>query len=187
MLKKIQILKLRNKVKNCKKCPLWKNKKAVFGQGNINSKIVFIGEAPGKNEALQGKPFVGRAGKLLDELLKISNIKRNGIFITNIVKHRTPNNRIPKSDEIKACVPYLIEQISIIKPKMIVTLGRTATNFIFKKFNFKQENIAKIHGRIFKNNITIIPTYHPAAILRNPNLKKDITNDFKIIKQFRNQ
>lgn len=181
MNKKAKILKLKKKVEKCRKCVLWKNKKTVFGEGYLNSKIIFIGECAGKNEALQGKPFVGRAGKLLNELLKISKIKRNKVYITNVVKHRTPNNRIPKSSEIKACTPYLIWQINIIKPKIIVTLGRTATNFILKEYDFKPDKISKIHGKIFKNKIIIIPTYHPAAVLRNPNLKKVVIKDFRRI------
>ncbi len=183
--------KLKSKVENCKRCELHKSRtKVVFGSGNPNSKIMFVGEAPGRNEDLQGKPFVGRAGEFLNELLRSVGLEREEIFITNILKCRPPNNRDPLEDEIKACSPYLEKQLEIIKPKVIVTLGNYATRFFMKKFSLPIEPISKIHGRKFriKNlfyDLTIIPMYHPAAALYNPQLKEILMEDFKVLKDIK--
>jgi uracil-DNA glycosylase family 4 len=125
---------------------------------------------------------------LLDKILESVNIKREDIYITNILKCRPPNNRDPKEEEIKACTPYLNRQLEIIQPKVIVTLGNYATKFILKKFGYKEESVSKVHGKVFRVrnlifNLKIIPSYHPAAALYNPNLRNMLFEDFKIIKK----
>ena len=188
MMEKITKLKeIAEKVKKCKKCELWKTRtNAVPGEGNANAKIMFIGEAPGKNEDLYGIPFCGRAGAVLDELLNEIGLKREEVFIANVLKCRPPGNRDPRPDEIAACSPYLDEQIKIINPKIIVTLGNYATGYILNKFGFKPQNISKVRGQVFKvttllTNLKIIPTYHPATSLYRPPLKEELRKDFKII------
>lgn len=173
-----------NKINKCKKCGLWKTRKnPVPGEGNPNAEIILIAEAPGYNEDLQGKPFVGAAGKVLDELLASVELKKEEIFITNILKCRPPGNRNPKSDEIKACSSYLDKQIQAINPKVICTLGNFATKYILARFGLKLENIGKIHGQIFEVNtlehhLKVIPMYHPAAAIYNPNMKETLIIDF---------
>ncbi|AFK22940.1 type-4 uracil-DNA glycosylase [Pyrococcus sp. ST04] len=180
--------KLEEKIKSCRKCPLWRLRtNPVPGYGNYDAKIMFIGEAPGYWEDQQGLPFVGKAGKVLDELLKGIGLRREEVYITNIVKCRPPNNRDPTEDEIKACAPYLDMQIDIIRPKIIVTLGRFSTSYILRKFGFEVENISKIHGKIFEagtlfGKIYIIPMYHPAVALYRPQLRKELEEDFRKLK-----
>lgn len=185
--KATKLKEIAEKIKNCKKCELWKNRaNAVPGEGNPNAKIMFIGEAPGRNEDLYGIPFCGRAGAVLDELLSEIGLKREDVFITNVVKCRPPGNRDPKPEEIAICSPYLDEQIKVINPKIIVTLGNYATGYILNKFGFKAENISKVRGKIFKvttllTTLKIIPTYHPATSLYRPPLREYLNEDFKII------
>jgi len=185
-----ELEKLSLQIKSCDKCPLHKSRKnAVPGEGNWKSKIMFIGEAPGFNEDEQGRPFVGRAGKLLEEFLISIGKKREEVFITNVVKCRPPNNRQPEEEEIKICTSlYLDKQIELIKPKLIVCLGNVSANYIFKKFGLKFESMNKQHGKIFSiSNLflqtKIIATYHPAAILRNQNLMPLAKADWEIIKE----
>ncbi len=184
-----ELLRIKQEVLDCKKCPLYKTRKnPVFGEGSLKAMIMFIGEAPGYNEDLLGRPFVGRAGKFLDELLDSINLSRNEIFITNILKCRPPNNRDPLESEIKACSPYLNEQINIIKPRIIVTLGNFSTRFILKKFSISPQQITKIHGKVFriKNliyDVVVIPMFHPAAALYNPNMKQTMFDDFEILRE----
>ena len=131
-----KLLKIKNKVLRCRKCKLYKTRKQpVVGEGNPQAKIMFIGESPGHWEDVKGEPFVGRAGKILDELLESAKIKRKEVYITNILKCRPPENRNPQKREIKSCTPYLLEQIKIIKPKVICTLGNFSTAFIFSTFD----------------------------------------------------
>jgi len=185
-----ELEKLSLQIKSCEKCPLYKNRKnAVPGEGNWKSKIMLIGEAPGFNEDEQGRPFVGKAGKLLEEFLNSIGKNREDVFITNVVKCRPPNNRQPEEDEIKICTSlYLDKQIELIKPKLIVCLGNVSANYIFKKFGLKFESMKKTHGKIFSiSNLfiqtKIIATYHPAAILRNQNLMSIAKADWEIIKE----
>lgn len=176
MENKEEELKLLNEeIKICKKCRLCETAtNAVPGYGNPHSEIIFIGEAPGMNEDLQGLPFVGRAGKLLDFLLSQINLNREQVWIGNIIKHRPPDNRDPLGDEIEACKPYLTRQIEIIKPKLVVTLGRFSMNY-FLPF----AKISDSHGvAIPKDNMLIYPVYHPAAALRNPKMKIALMKDF---------
>jgi DNA polymerase len=179
-MKKISLTLLASQIKRCKACKLWKTRtNAVPGEGLAHARIMLIGEAPGAEEARQGRPFVGRAGKTLDKLLEQNNIKREKIFITNIVKCRPPQNRKPRPDEIKACLPYLKQQIQAIKPKLIVLLGDVATSTLLGKVK-----LSKIHGQLFKiNNIIYIPTYHPSAA-RFLKIKKALEKDFKKLKIF---
>ena len=172
--------KLKKEVSQCKKCGLYKTKKnTVFGGGNINADIMFVGEAPGRDEDIQGKPFVGRAGRLLNELLHDIGINREDVYITNCLKCRPPNNRDPKPEEIKACSAYLKQQIALVKPKVIATLGRYSTY----ELTNKKGALGSLRGRIFSfNNINVIPLYHPAYLLRNPNAIETFITDLKKIK-----
>lgn len=181
-------------VLECKKCRLWSNRnKAVPGDGNPNAKIMLIGEAPGYYEDLEGKPFVGVAGKLLNQLLKISGLDRNNVFITNIVKCRPPNNRDPLTDEIAYCSFYLDKQVIIVKPKLIICLGRHSSSYVLKKGGIDiLMNMAKIRGKLFSINyeglkVFAVPTYHPAAALYNPRIKKYLVEDFKMIGELKIQ
>lgn len=191
MCSKEELMKeLINEILNCKKCPLWRTRtNAVPGEGSLNTDIMFIGEAPGRNEDLQGRPFVGAAGKLLTELISKIGLQRSEVYITNVVKCRPPGNRDPTPEEIKACSPYLDKQIQIIKPKIIITLGRHSTKYILSKANIKVNSITKVHGKVFRLNIynmhiKVIPTYHPAAALYNPRIRSILENDFvNIIKR----
>lgn len=188
MSKQQKMEEISQAIKNCKKCPLWKTRnKPVTGEGNIDTKILFIGEAPGRQEDRQGRPFVGRAGKILDELLSSIDLKRQDIYIANILKCRPPSNRNPLPSEIKNCTPHLERQIQIIEPKVIVPMGNFATNFILKKYGFPHDKISKIHGKKFNLNtidgsLKIVPVYHPAVATYNPNTKRVLKEDFKVLK-----
>lgn len=178
---------MEKEIKRCKKCPLWHQRiNAVPGEGSAKAKIMLVGEAPGRNEDLQGRPFVGAAGKILDRLLSSIKLKRKDIFISNILHCRPPRNRNPRTTEIKACTPYLNKQIQILKPKIICSLGNFATAYILKKFGLKAKaevkGISKLHGKVFKaKNMKIVPLYHPAAAVYNPHMFKVLLEDFKII------
>jgi DNA polymerase len=165
-------------VRTCKLCDLWKSRThAVPGAGNIRAEIMFIGEGPGYNEDQQGLPFVGRSGVYLESLLKLLNLKRGDVFITNVVKCRPPENRDPLPDEINTCKPYLDQQINLIDPLMIVTLGR----FSMARY-FPSGKITQIHGQAkIENGRAYYPLFHPAAVLRNPALQSQMEADFKRI------
>lgn len=161
----------------------------VIGEGNHDAKVMFIGEAPGKNEAEQGRPFCGAAGRILDELLKIAGLERKQVYVTNIVKDRPPGNRDPEPKEIKIYAPFLDRQISVIKPQIIVALGRFSADYIMKKFGIGEKftSIGKVHGEVFSadaeyGNVKIIPMYHPAAALYSTENKKWMEGDFKHLK-----
>ena len=168
-------------IKNCKKCKLHETRiNTVFGEGSTDAKVMIIGEAPGKDEDISGKPFVGRAGKLLTEILSSINLERKDIFITNTVKCRPPENRNPHDDEIKSCSGYLDEQIKLINPKVIVLLGKIAANRILNI----DEPISNLRGKkyfIKENNIPIIVFYHPAYLLRSPLQKSKVWEDLKFM------
>lgn len=179
---------IRNQVINCKKCHLHKTRTyAVPGEGNTNSEIVLVGEAPGAKEDRTGRPFVGAAGQLLDELIqRYLRIERDSVFITNLVKCRPPNNRDPSEDEIVTCSPYLLAQINLIKPKIIVTLGRHSTRFFQNLAKVEEESISKCHGKPFYINLSfgtvrVFPSYHPAAVLYNRSLKSELEKDFQLL------
>lgn len=177
--------KLVREVLECKKCRLWKSRKnAVPGEGSLNTKIMFIGEAPGRMEDLEGRPFVGAAGKLLTELLSSIGLRRSEVYITNLIKCRPPQNRDPLPDEVEACSPYLDRQIELLMPKLIVTLGRHSTKYILSKCGIRVTSISRVRGRVFSirvNDVSIkvIPTYHPAAALYNPKMRNILEEDFK--------
>ena len=155
---------------NCKKCTLSTGRiKFVYGEGNPHTKLMLIGEGPGADENVTGRPFVGKAGQLLTKMLKAINIKRNEVYITNIIKCRPPENRNPLPMEIKTCLPYLEEQISIIKPVLILILGRVAADALLKMNTTLTKYRENIH---FYNGIKTYVTYHPSALLRNPSWKK---------------
>ncbi|USS40381.1 uracil-DNA glycosylase [Thermococcus aggregans] len=188
MKKNEAMKKLEEKIKTCKKCPLGELRtNAVLGSGSYDAKIMFVGEAPGYWEDQKGLPFVGRAGKVLDELLASIGLKREDVYITNVVKCRPPNNRDPTEEEINACSPYLDKQIDIIRPRIIVPLGRHSMAYILKKFGFEPEPISKIHGKVFEartlfGKIIIVPMYHPAVALYKPQLREELEKDFKKLK-----
>ena len=167
---------LRQECLSCQKCPLAQTRNhVVFGAGVSNAKVVFIGEGPGENEDLQGQPFVGRGGALLDKYLQAVDLSREkNIYITNMVKCRPPQNRDPHPDEVANCIGYLSRQLEIIRPKIIVCLGRIAANALIEK-GFK---VTKQHGQWFeKNGVFMMGTFHPAALLRNPHNKPDAFED----------
>jgi len=172
-------------VAQCQKCSLYKTAtNPVPGDGSPEAQIVFIGEAPGAEEDKQGLPFVGNSGKLLTKLLDTINVQRQDVFICNILKHRPPENRDPLPEEIKVCTPYLKAQLEIIKPKVIITLGRYSMNYFFP-----EESISRNHGQIRKLvwqgiDLTIIPVYHPSAGLRNGSMLTALKTDFLKIGEF---
>jgi DNA polymerase len=176
MNRKKELEKLNQEIRNCKKCPLWKlRKNAVPGEGPVKAKIIIIGQAPGVEEDRVGKPFVGRAGKFLNQLLKIAGIDRKKVFITSPLKCFPPKNRKPKKDEIEACLPYLKKQIEIIKPKKFILLGEVA----FSVF-FSDKKLKDFRGKwIEQDGKFYFPTYHPAAGLRFPKIKKILERDFR--------
>ena len=170
---------LRDECLSCKRCSLWETRKnVVFGDGNPQSEILFIGEGPGANEDAQGLPFVGRAGKLLNDMLEMIELDRSRVFITNIVKCRPPGNRDPLNVEQEACIDYLRRQTAMIKPKIIVCLGRIAAMQIIKP-DFK---ITKEHGQWFdRAGVRMTALYHPAALLRDPSRRPETFDDLKVI------
>ena len=172
---------LKNSCLECEKCSLCKTRtNCVFGVGNENADIMFVGEAPGEQEDLSGTPFVGRAGQLLDKFLYAVDINREDVYIANILKCRPPKNRDPLPDEEDACIDYLRRQVEIIDPKVIVCLGRiSAMRLIKPDFKITQE-----HGAWFKKGKYLMTAvYHPAALLRDPRKKEDMLEDMKKIKQ----
>lgn len=174
------IKELKENVKNCQKCKLSATRtNTVFGHGNINTKLLFVGEAPGFEEDKRGLPFVGRAGMLLTEILNKSNINREEVFITNVIKCRPPENRYPQPDEILNCNPYLKQQIKLIKPKVICTLGACATKTLLNSEN----SIGSLRNIIHKyeNDVLLVATYHPSYCLRNPSAIQDVLKDIKVV------
>lgn len=176
-------------IAECRRCSLWKDTHhAVPGEGNPRADLMFIGEAPGKQEDLTGRPFVGRAGRLLDDLLAGIGLSRESVFIANIVKHRPPGNRDPRPEEIRACTPYLEEQIRIIRPKVIVMLGRHSSRYILSFLPVEFDRITEIRGRVYRGvlfgrPVSLIPTLHPAAALYNPGYREALEEDFRVIER----
>lgn len=182
-----EIARIEEEIRNCRRCPLYKSrKKPVPGEGSLKPVIFFIGEAPGAQEDATGRPFVGAAGKLLTSLIEDIGLRRGDVYITNVVKCRPPHNRDPSREEVEACKPYLIRQLKLMKPALIVTLGRHAANVISGFMNKKFKSMTREHGKrydimLFGFKSTVIHTYHPAAALYNPALLDNIREDFKII------
>ncbi|MDQ7817190.1 MAG: uracil-DNA glycosylase [Melioribacteraceae bacterium] len=168
-------------IHECQKCPLGKTRnKFVFGVGNPDANAMLIGEAPGAEEDAQGEPFVGRAGKLLNDILKAVNLKREDVYIANILKCRPPGNRDPQPFEMETCIPYLHKQIDLIKPKIILCLGRVAANGLLNK----KLSLGDLRNNIYEfNGIKTMVTYHPAALLRNPNWKRGCWEDVQKFKK----
>jgi len=162
---------------NCLKCPLGSTRtKFVYGVGNPNASLVFIGEGPGKTEDEIGEPFVGQAGKLLDKILEAIKLDRTQVYIANMVKCRPPNNREPLPEEMEACYPYLMEQLRLIKPKLICALGRVAAQGLLKT----NSSLGKLRGHWHQfKGMEVLVTYHPAALLRFPSYKKETWEDMK--------
>lgn len=169
------------KINKCQKCDLAKSRtNFVFGSGNPNADIMIIGEAPGNEEDLQGLPFVGRAGQLLTKILEAINLSRDEVFICNILKCRPPQNRNPLPVEVEQCEPYLKKQIEIIKPVFILALGLTAVDTLLKSKN----KMAETRGKVMNyHGIKMLVTYHPAALLRNPNWKRETWEDVKLLRR----
>lgn len=169
----------REAICDCTKCPLGQTRtKFVYGIGNPNAKIMFVGEAPGRDEDLQGEPFVGRAGKLLDKIIAAMGFERKDIFIANILKCRPPNNRDPQPDEMEQCMPYLKEQIRLIKPQFICALGRIAVQGLLDT----SAPLGKLRKQWHRfAGIPLIATYHPAALLRFPKYKRDTWEDIQVL------
>ncbi|MCK4402027.1 uracil-DNA glycosylase [bacterium] len=174
------LLQLKGKINDCQKCPLAKTRThLVFGAGDEHAKLMFVGEAPGRDEDLQGEPFVGKAGQLLTKIINSIGLKRKDVYIANILKCRPPGNRNPEPYEIAMCQGYLLEQISIIKPKIICALGKFAAQTLLNN----QQPISQLRGKFFEYmGAKLIPTFHPAYLLYNPNDKKLVWQDMKKIK-----
>jgi DNA polymerase len=190
-----KILKIHKEVVALKKSPLYKYRTRnkylpVIGEGSLDASIIFIGEAPGENEAKTGKPFHGRSGKMLDELLTSIKMDRQKVYITNLVNDRPHDNRDPSPKEIALYGTFLERQIEIIKPKVIATLGRHSMKYIFEKFSLNSEIqvISKVHGKTYKilaswGEVIIIALYHPAVALYNGSMKSVLKDDFKVLKR----
>ncbi len=170
-----------NSISDCQKCQLAKGRtKVVFGSGNPEANLMFIGEGPGRDEDVTGLPFVGAAGQLLTKIIEATKLRREDVYITNVVKCRPPNNRNPDSDEIAACNPHLLRQIEIIKPELICALGKVSAQALLEV----DVPVGKLRGKIHLfQGIRLIVTYHPAALLRNPALKKPTWEDMKLLRK----
>lgn len=171
---------IREEIGDCKRCRLCEGRtKIVFGQGSASAELMFVGEAPGADEDIQGLAFVGRAGQLLTDMVeKGMKMKRSEVFIANVIKCRPPGNRPPETDEVATCQPFLEAQIKAIKPRVIVALGATAGKFMAKT----ADPISKFRGRFASwDGIPVMPTYHPAYLLRNPSAKKTVWEDLKLV------
>jgi uracil-DNA glycosylase family 4 len=187
---------IRNELLMFKESPLYEYRTKhkfypVVGEGSHVASIMFIGEAPGKNEAQTARPFCGRSGKVLDEMLDSIELNRSDVYITNIVKDRPPENRDPSEEEIKVYAPFLDRQIQIIRPKVIATLGRFSMNYIMKKFGLDDKigSIGELHGKEFLANtdygpVSIIPLYHPAVALYQGENKQNLLSDFTVLKKY---
>lgn len=172
---------LEESIKNCNKCKLCSGRKnIVFGTGNKNAKIMFIGEGPGADEDIQGEPFVGKAGQLMNKAFEALEIERNNVYIANIVKCRPPQNKNPEKDEAEACMDYLRNQVILVKPKIIVLLGSVA----LKNILGEEYGITNSRGKwIERKEIWYMPTFHPAALLRDDSKKIDFWRDVKLVKE----
>ena len=174
---------LADSLKNCQRCKLAKlgRSQVVFGVGNPNASIMFVGEAPGFHEDKQGEPFVGAAGKLLTDLLQSAGLSRAEVYIANVIKCRPPNNRDPEQDEVETCKPFLMQQIEMIQPKLVCTLGNWATQTILEK----KVGITKVRGQAFRQEkFVVFPLLHPAAALHQGNLLETLRQDFKKLKDY---
>lgn len=181
----IPLDELRVQVESCRRCPLCDGRtQTVFGVGNPHARVMFIGEAPGKNEDLQGEPFVGAAGHYLSELLGCAGLRREDVFIANVLKCRPPGNRDPRPEEIQTCTPFLREQTRTIDPEVLVTLGKFSTQFVLKT----QMGITRLHGRVQRaGKFLVFPIFHPAAALYDGAKREALENDFVTLGQLLHQ
>lgn len=167
----------------CVRCKLGTlgRRQVVFGEGNPAADLMFVGEGPGADEDEQGVPFIGRAGQLLTKIIEAIQLTRNDVYIANVVKCRPPQNRNPEPDEINTCEPFLFQQIEIIKPKVVVALGRFAAQTLLRN----EEPISRLRGRIFdyRSGAKLVPTFHPAYLLRNPSSKREVWEDIKLVQK----
>lgn len=183
MSNKIESLKiLADQATACNACELHKSRnKSVFSRGDVNAKIVFVGEAPGQDESEQGVPFVGRSGKLLDAMIIAMGLQRDEVYICNICKCRPPDNRKPSSEEMSACKPFLVQQLDFVAPKVIIALGATAVEGLLGS----GEGITKRRGKWgLYNGIKVMPTFHPAYLLRNPSAKEIVKLDLQEVLKY---
>ena len=191
-----QLEQIAEEIEGLEESPLYRHRKAngylpVTGGGRADAEIMFVGEAPGKQEAKTGRPFVGRAGRLLDELLESVGLNRGEVYITNVVKDRPPGNRNPRADEIEVYGPFLLREIEIVEPDAIVTLGRFATRFVLGQFGLAErgQTIGNLHGEVLTaeacyGEVHVVPLYHPAAVFYNRDLQQTLEDDFQKLKQF---
>ena len=176
----MSIEEIASEIKACRRCDLHLTRSnPVPGEGPQDAKVVFVGEAPGREEDRSGRPFVGRAGRLLNKALKEAGLKREDVFITNVVKCRPPGNRNPRREEILACLPYLKRQINAIDPDIICLLGRVALQVMLN-----ETTVSKLHGQVIRRGRAFMPMYHPAAALRNPRLRTVVAEDMKRLGEF---
>ena len=176
------LVAVRSDIGDCVRCKLHSQgrKQIVFGVGNPGADLMFVGEAPGADEDIQGIPFVGRAGQLLTKIIEAINLKREDVYIANVIKCRPPGNRNPEQDEVETCEPFLFQQIDIIKPKVIVALGTFAARALLRTL----DPISRLRGRVFDyRGAKLIPTFHPAYLLRNPASKREVWEDMKLVKR----
>ncbi len=171
---------LKQAVAECRKCALCETRtQTVFADGGATAKLVFVGEAPGRDEDLKGLPFVGRAGQLLDKMIAAIHLRRDDVYICNVLKCRPPENRTPLPEEVEECRPYLEQQLALVKPALICALGLSAVQALLKT----KASMASMRGRTFEyKGIPLIPTYHPAALLRNPSLKRESWEDMQRVR-----
>jgi DNA polymerase len=177
--KRAQLAALAAEVRACQRCPLYQTAtQAVFSDGTPQARLVFVGEAPGRDEDLQGVPFVGAAGQLLTKMIGAMGLKREEVYICNVLKHRPPGNRTPLPEELEACQPFLEAQLSLMAPQVICTLGAVATKALLGPY----AAITKVRGQIRDyRGIPVVPTFHPAYLLRNPPAKKDTWADLQVV------
>lgn len=191
-----QLKQIADEVRNLEASPLFMYREAqhylpVIGEGNVDAQIMFIGEAPGEQEAKRGRPFVGASGRFLDELLQSIQMERADVYITNIVKDRPPENRDPTQAEIRLYAPFLLRQIDLIQPRVVVTLGRFAMDFILEQFQMAErgQKISALHGQLLQTQapygpLAVVPLYHPAVALYTTERRQTLLDDFQVLKQF---
>ncbi len=179
------LAELNNQICECLKCPLGHSRtKFVFGVGNPDATLLIVGEAPGADEDLQGEPFVGRAGQLLNKILEAIQFKREEVYICNVLKCRPPGNRNPEQAEVDQCLPYLRKQIELVRPKVILCLGLVAAGHLLGT----KESLTKLRGRVLSyENTPVMVTYHPAALLRNPNWKRPAWEDVQAVRKLHDE
>ncbi len=174
-------------IRACTRCPLHATRKnPVPGEGDLDAQVMLIGEAPGRWEDEKGRPFVGAAGKLLDKLLALAGFRREEVYIANVLKCRPPGNRDPRPEEVRACTPFLDRQIRIIRPEVIMTLGRHSTGYLFSRAGLEFRRVSDVRGRVYEVEVLglrvkLIPTLHPASALYNPSYRSVLESDFELL------